>query len=165
MTQPAAMVMRLPLKVPEWWRWRGERGSKISITSARPPKAPTGRPPPMILPIVVRSGRTPKDLLEAADGEPEGYDLVADEERPVLVGQTSRRREVFWGPGKNPRPRYRLQDYRRHLVAFLLHCRLELANVVVVDHAHQLADPLGHGSPVRVRVCGREIGTCSHMPS
>src|SRR2546428_821443 len=30
------------------------------MTSARPPKAPTGRPPPMILPNVVRSGRTPK---------------------------------------------------------------------------------------------------------
>ena len=28
--------------------------------SRRPPKAPTGRPPPMILPKVVRSGRTPK---------------------------------------------------------------------------------------------------------
>ena len=59
-TRPAAMVMRLPLNVPEWWRWSGERGSKTSITSARPPKAPTGRPPPMILPIVVRSGRTPR---------------------------------------------------------------------------------------------------------
>src|SRR6267143_4634956 len=30
------------------------------MTSARPPKAPTGRPPPMILPNVVRSGRTPR---------------------------------------------------------------------------------------------------------
>src|SRR5439155_567974 len=29
------------------------------MMSARPPKAPTGRPPPMIFPNVVRSGRTP----------------------------------------------------------------------------------------------------------
>ena len=29
------------------------------MTSRRPPKAPTGMPPPMILPRVVRSGRTP----------------------------------------------------------------------------------------------------------
>ena len=32
------------------------------MMSARPPKAPTGRPPPMTLPRVVRSGVTPKTL-------------------------------------------------------------------------------------------------------
>ncbi len=33
-------------------------GSKMRIASARPPTAPTGMPPPMILPKAVRSGRT-----------------------------------------------------------------------------------------------------------
>src|SRR5215204_1633849 len=74
-------------------------------------------------------GTYAQNLLEAADAEPEGYDLVADEERPVLVGQASRRREVFGGPGEDPCPRYRLEEYRRHLVAF--HRSLELADVVV----------------------------------
>ena len=34
-------------------------GSKTAITSARPPTAPTGKPPPMILPRQVRSGGRP----------------------------------------------------------------------------------------------------------
>ena len=37
----------------------GPRGASASITSARPPNAPTGSPPPMTLPRHVRSGRTP----------------------------------------------------------------------------------------------------------
>src|SRR4029450_985763 len=37
-----------------------EGGSQTATTSPRQPKAPTGSPPPIILPIVVRSGRTPK---------------------------------------------------------------------------------------------------------
>src|SRR3546814_10792494 len=34
-------------------------GAMCSIMSARPPKAPTGMPPPMIFASVVRSGRIP----------------------------------------------------------------------------------------------------------
>jgi len=34
-------------------------GSNTAITSARPATAPTGKPPPMILPSVVMSGVTP----------------------------------------------------------------------------------------------------------
>ena len=36
----------------------GASGATVSMISRRPPKAPTGRPPPMILPSVVRSGMT-----------------------------------------------------------------------------------------------------------
>jgi len=37
----------------------GPVGASASITSRRPPNAPTGIPPPMILPRQVRSGTTP----------------------------------------------------------------------------------------------------------
>src|SRR5918993_3414689 len=99
-------------------------------------------------------GTNAQDLLEAADGKPEGYNLVADEERPTLVGQASRCREVLGGPGEDSCSCHRLQDDCGHLVACLFHHSLELAHVVVVDHAHQLADPLGYGSPVRVLLPG-----------
>ncbi len=55
------MVMGLAEKVPDW----GSRGpppgdeQNTAITSSIPASAPTGKPPPMILPIAVRSGCTP----------------------------------------------------------------------------------------------------------
>ena len=50
--------------------------------SARPPKAPQGRPPPMILPRVVRSGCDAVELLRSAERDAEaGHDLVEDEQR------------------------------------------------------------------------------------
>ena len=54
------MVIGFAEKVPDC----GSRGpsptdENTSITSALPASAPTGRPPPMILPRVVRSGSTP----------------------------------------------------------------------------------------------------------
>ncbi len=60
--RPATMVSGLALKVPPC----GTRtpcpsiSSKTSMTSARPATAPTGSPPPMILPRAVRSGWTPR---------------------------------------------------------------------------------------------------------
>jgi hypothetical protein len=54
------------------------------MMSARPPNAPTGRPPPMILPRVVRSGDDLLDLLHAAAADAEaGHDLVENEHRAV----------------------------------------------------------------------------------
>ena len=56
------------------------------MMSARPPKAPQGRPPPMILPRVVRSGCDVVELLCAAEGDAEaGHDLVEDEQRAVRL--------------------------------------------------------------------------------
>mmetsp|Transcript_12952 Transcript_12952/g.43821 ORF Transcript_12952/g.43821 Transcript_12952/m.43821 type:complete len:218 (+) Transcript_12952:17-670(+) len=55
---PAAMARGLPLSVPAWYM--GPAGATISIMSRRPPYAPTGRPPPITLPMVVTSGVTPK---------------------------------------------------------------------------------------------------------
>ena len=52
-----------------------------SMISARPPKAPTGSPPPMIFPRVVRSGRDTLDLLDAALGKAEaGHHFVEDQD-------------------------------------------------------------------------------------
>src|SRR5688572_16535424 len=47
----------LPESVPAWYT--GPSGASFCRMSRRPPTAPTGRPPPITLPSVVRSGRTP----------------------------------------------------------------------------------------------------------
>ena len=47
----------LPERVPAWYT--GPSGERQSMISARPPKAPTGRPPPMTFPMQVRSGVMP----------------------------------------------------------------------------------------------------------
>src|SRR5215212_6420985 len=86
-------------------------------------------------------GADAEDLLEATRAEPEGYYLVADEERPVLVGQAPCRREILRRPGEDPRPRHRLEDYRCDALSFLLHCGLEPRDIVVVNHAHQRGHP------------------------
>jgi hypothetical protein len=62
----------------------GPAGATRSIRSARPPYAPIGIPPPMILPSVVRSGRTPNRSCAPPRAEPEARDdLVEDQERAV----------------------------------------------------------------------------------
>ena len=54
---PAATATGFPDSVPAWYA--GPSGATCSMTSRRPPYAPMGMPPPMILPSVVRSGVTP----------------------------------------------------------------------------------------------------------
>ena len=57
-------------------------GATRSIRSARPPYAPTGRPPPMILPRQVRSGLMPYNACGAARRRAEaGNDFVEDQHR------------------------------------------------------------------------------------
>ena len=58
--RPAATATGLPDSVPAWYT--GPFGASLSMTSARPPKAPTGMPPPMTLPSVVRSGLMPSSF-------------------------------------------------------------------------------------------------------
>ena len=53
----AAITSGLPLYVP---RWRTLAWVIRSMYSCRPPNAPTGKPPPIDLASVTRSGRTPK---------------------------------------------------------------------------------------------------------
>src|SRR3989442_307224 len=67
----AAMVRGLPLKVPSWITFLS---SIKAITSARPPMAPQGSPPPMALASAVRSGGTPKRSV-APPGAMGGLDL------------------------------------------------------------------------------------------
>ena len=51
------MAIGLPDRVPAWYT--GPSGASFSMISRLPPKAPTGMPPPMTLPSVVRSGVMP----------------------------------------------------------------------------------------------------------
>ena len=53
---PAAIATGFPLSVPAWYT--GPVGASRSIRSRRPPKAAHGKPPPITLPSVVRSGVT-----------------------------------------------------------------------------------------------------------
>ena len=55
---PAAMPSGFPDSVPAWYT--GPTGATRRISSARPPYAATGSPPPITLPRHVRSGCTPK---------------------------------------------------------------------------------------------------------
>ena len=55
-SMPAVVAIGLPESVPAWYT--GPTGATISMISFLPPYAPTGIPPPMILPSVVRSGVT-----------------------------------------------------------------------------------------------------------
>ena len=51
---PAAMATGLPERVPAWYM--GPRGATWDISSRLAPYAPTGNPPPIILPRQVMSG-------------------------------------------------------------------------------------------------------------
>mmetsp|Transcript_2181 Transcript_2181/g.7631 ORF Transcript_2181/g.7631 Transcript_2181/m.7631 type:complete len:244 (+) Transcript_2181:254-985(+) len=57
-SMPAVMASGLPLSVPAWYM--GPAGATSSMISRLPPYAPTGRPPPITLPMVVMSGVTPQ---------------------------------------------------------------------------------------------------------
>ena len=83
---PAAIASGLPESVPAWKT--GPAGMTFFMMSARPPYAPTGKPPPTILPSTVRSGVSPKQLLRPAVGQAEaGHHLVVDQQRAVLLRQ------------------------------------------------------------------------------
>ena len=75
-----------------------------AITSARPPNAASGRPPPTILPRIVRSGRDAEPLLRAAARDAEAGDhLVEDEQRSRRVAELSQRVEDSRRPaGRRP---------------------------------------------------------------
>mmetsp|Transcript_26294 Transcript_26294/g.52771 ORF Transcript_26294/g.52771 Transcript_26294/m.52771 type:complete len:213 (-) Transcript_26294:543-1181(-) len=57
-SMPAVMASGLPERVPAWYM--GPAGATISMISFLPAYAPTGRPPPMTLPNVERSGVMPQ---------------------------------------------------------------------------------------------------------
>jgi hypothetical protein len=105
-------------------------------------------------------GADAEDLLVATFGEPEGDYLVADEKRPILVGQAPRRREVLGCPGQGARSGYGLENYGGDALAFLLHRGLEPRDVVVVDQEHQLADRFRCGRSASARgvlACDRHL--------
>ena len=80
------------LKVPLWENpVPGLLLSRRSIRSARPPKAPTGNPPPTIFPKQVRSGSMPNTAWSPPGRRAEGDDLVEDEQDAVFPRDPSNR--------------------------------------------------------------------------
>jgi hypothetical protein len=65
---------------------QGPSGASTAITSARPPNAASGRPPPTI-PNGREIGADADTALRAAEPEPQPRDdLVEDQQRPVPLG-------------------------------------------------------------------------------
>ena len=64
------------------------------MTSARPPKAASGSPPPTIFPRIDQIRRDAVALLRTAAGDPEaGHDLVEHEQRAARVAEGAQRLE------------------------------------------------------------------------
>ena len=72
---------------------RARSGATSAISSARPPYAPIGMPPPMILPSTVRSGRTPKRAC--APPRPTRNPVITSSK---ISSAPSARRQVARGP-------------------------------------------------------------------
>ena len=93
--RPAAVATGFPDSVPAWYT--GPSGASSAMMSARPPNAPTGSPPPITLPNVIRSGAQPSTArvqpVHAGSAHPEaGHHLVGDQQRAVGVGDRGERR-------------------------------------------------------------------------
>ena len=85
-TRAAAVASGFPESVPAWYT--GPAGASSSMTSARPPKAASGRPPPAIFPSTVRSGRDAVELLRPTARDAEAGDhLVEDEQGAGRVAE------------------------------------------------------------------------------
>ena len=60
------------------------------MISARPPNAPTGRPPPIIFPKQLMSGSNSEALLSAAQRQSEpGHHFIKNEQRAVGLGDVA----------------------------------------------------------------------------
>ena len=106
------------------------------MMSARPPYAPTGKPPPTILPSTVRSGFCLQQLLGAAVGQPEaGHHFVVDQQGAVLFASGG---AVRSGTPATARPAHvaddRFEDDAGDLVAVRLERSAQACDVVVAQH-------------------------------
>ena len=88
------MASGFPDSVPAWYT--GPIGASSDMTSRRPPKAPTGKPPPITLPKHHRSGRTPR----SSDAPP------APRRNPVMtsskISSAPARSHAWRSPSRNP---------------------------------------------------------------
>ena len=112
-------------------------GATWSMTSARPPYAPTGSPPPTILPRQVRSA-------EAGD------DLVEDQQRAVPPRQVAQSGQVaVAGRHAAHVPRHRLHDHRGQVAAVRGDGPLGRGRVVIGRHHGVGHRPLRHAGRPR----------------
>ena len=103
------MATGLPDSVPAWYT--GPSGASRAITSARPPKAAAGKPPPITLPKVTRSGRQPS----TAPSRPHHPDRPT--RNPVITSSLIEQRTVAaTGLGEEP-VETRLRRHRAHVAA------------------------------------------------
>jgi hypothetical protein len=128
--------------------------------SARPPNAASGKPPPTILPSVVRSGRTPNTPWAPFGADPERDDLVEDQDRSDPIGVIAEEAQEGWiGRPDAARALDRLDDDRGHVALSAGEAALDPVGVV----PRQLDDEVGNavGDAGRVgesRVVGPVVG-------
>ena len=133
--RPAAVASGFPDRVPAWYT--GPSGASDASTSARPPKAPTGRPPPITFPKHHRSGRDPRPRRRPALAQPEpGDDLVEDQQGAGgVAGRPQAREESLRRRHQAHVGRHRLDDHAGHPL-------VELGDPVVGGH-HRLGHRAG----------------------
>ena len=103
------------------------------MSSARPPNAAAGRPPPTILPRIVRSGQHAEALLRTAARDAEAGDhLVEDEQRARGVAERAEHlEEARRGRHDAHVPGDGLDEDRREPLAVALDRRRRRLDVVV----------------------------------
>ena len=97
---------------------------------------PTGNPPPMILPMQVRSGVTPVQALGAALGQPQRDDLIENQNDAVAQGRLAQGLEKLRGRRHHAhRSEHWLHDDGGQFIGMLSHQRrCQLGLVVGADH-------------------------------
>ena len=105
------------------------------MTSARPPKAASGRPPPTILPRIGQVGQDAEALLRAAARDAEARDhLVEDEQRAGGIAERAEHLEVARLRRHDAHvPRHGLDDDRRQPLAVALDRGGDAVHVVEGD--------------------------------
>jgi hypothetical protein len=133
----------------------------MSMTSARPPTAATGSPPPMTLPKVTRSGTTVSRVREhlgvaARGGAEPGEHLVADQQGALAAAELGDERGEPGCRGDNAHVRRRrLGDHGGDAAGVRGEDLLQRGTVVVRDDERLRRDGLRHAG--RARQCeGRQ---------
>ena len=154
--------------------YTGPEGAIISMMSRLPPYAPTGSPPPITFPSVVRSGADSVERLGSAKAHAKtGHHLVKYQERSFVRGQLpGALEESIPREDHSHVSRHRLHNHRRYFSAVGREQALE--RIKVIGRArervrrgcprHPLANPgaqeLPRRTPPARGACPRGHGSC-----